>query len=425
MRRVLLGLFVLCALPSSAPAQSSVGFADPRDLDALLAYRLPDWGYRTIGATFDLDGHGSHGEGSNLSTHTSESLDLVWSRESERQAWRLTGAQSGAWSWSQSEWNSRKRTSHGLDGGLSLGAAVNRYVSDSFAVVVSARAAGSYHEGDTVIIDFSSPARKATGQLQAGVAWGRIRDVTPLLQAQRVRERLIAMGRPPLSGDAVLRLASLFARQSGYAQVFDRPDRRFWQDCFGPLVADGQPLTPFEVLSLKEVMVERLGTRRQGWRGDFGAEAGTSMASDRHGTASATPVMNFVWSRNTDLNHQISLSATARYAWRSLALDDGGQGGISCEFEHLWIVADRVVWDTTVGGILNYAEYSNLNIISRFGSAAFRSNCDIYVEDRVRLSTGLGLNWSRNELAGVAPRREQWDWGLSFGLKYDLERTLF
>ena len=86
--------FVAVALVMAAEpafAQTSVGYADPDDLDALFAYRLPDWGWRSWEGTFYF-----RGEGSDVNDRTDTNHDfrmssrLDWFAESERRFWDLT-----------------------------------------------------------------------------------------------------------------------------------------------------------------------------------------------------------------------------------------------------------------------------------------------------------------------------------------------
>jgi Tat protein secretion system quality control protein TatD with DNase activity len=70
----------------------------------------------------------------------------------------------------------------------------------------------------------------------AGIGIGRSRDVTPLIRAQRLSERLEALGRPPLSAHQVQQVAQVLAREEGYRIVFDRPDRSFWRDVLEPML---------------------------------------------------------------------------------------------------------------------------------------------------------------------------------------------
>jgi len=56
MRQGYLFIVCLCLLPTVGAAQTSVGFAQPEDVQTLLDYRLPGWSFRTFDGRLALDG---------------------------------------------------------------------------------------------------------------------------------------------------------------------------------------------------------------------------------------------------------------------------------------------------------------------------------------------------------------------------------
>ena len=87
MRAMLLmalaGLLVPALSTATDPPPSSIGFADPSDIETLLEYRLPTWGYRNWDVGFDLLGSGleSNDDTSRFDVNGRTRLDLF--RESE------------------------------------------------------------------------------------------------------------------------------------------------------------------------------------------------------------------------------------------------------------------------------------------------------------------------------------------------------
>jgi hypothetical protein len=57
MRKLLLGIIVYLCLPFHSLGQESVGFSDPDNIQPLLDYRLPEWGYTNFFLDFSLDGN--------------------------------------------------------------------------------------------------------------------------------------------------------------------------------------------------------------------------------------------------------------------------------------------------------------------------------------------------------------------------------
>src|SRR5262245_35515930 len=84
-------------------AQTSLGFSDPGDLNALLDYRLLDWGYRTGKLNFDLTGSGFNGVWSeNSQAVWQQALNMSWNRESEERISRISVSQRNDWNWGES-----------------------------------------------------------------------------------------------------------------------------------------------------------------------------------------------------------------------------------------------------------------------------------------------------------------------------------
>ncbi len=83
--------------------------------------------------------------------------------------------------------------------------------------------------------------------VRVGIGMGRVRIVTPVIRALRVRERLHAVPQTRLSDEQVQTAARQLARRPGYESVYDRPDKFFWRDFFENVGATDQ--TPFDTKS--------------------------------------------------------------------------------------------------------------------------------------------------------------------------------
>mgnify|MGYP000337876300 CR=1 FL=1 len=86
---------------------------------------------------------------------------------------------------------------------------------------------GSYNRGNSLYVT-------------VGVGLGRARNVAPLIRAQRLSERLKAIGRAPLSPAEIQEVARVLATEHGYRAVYERPDRSFWQDVLMPMLDEGE-----------------------------------------------------------------------------------------------------------------------------------------------------------------------------------------
>lgn len=83
------------------------------------------------------------------------------------------------------------------------------------------------------------------GDLALGAGLGRVRDVTPVYEAQVLAERLLDSGAlaRPLSRAAIERLAALFTVQSEVSYAHGRPSKYFWEEVERVLVEDGALVT--------------------------------------------------------------------------------------------------------------------------------------------------------------------------------------
>jgi hypothetical protein len=437
---VAFGIVADLETPGTASAQTSIGFTHPDSMGALLSYRLPDWGYRTIHLNFGLLGNGYKNSGfpaslSETQASASQALNLQWFRESEQRTWSLFGRQSGSWNWNQTSQEPEDAIASILQGTVSAGAYSRNYISGNLFMFGSASANAQYREQraqEDSNRDLSI-RRDFSGALNLGAGLGRMRDVTPVLQAERINERLQALGRPPVPLEDVLRLASVLAKRGGYDRVFDRPDRQLWRDVLEPLIARGETLSPFETYYLGDVFQEALGSRREGVLVNASAslqretENFANSYSTSFGVTYWGPSVGMEWSHNLNLDHQLSASGNVNYYW--LDFDNGAEGERGVAFvslAHQWVVADRFLWSNGLSGNLTYNEITapaEVRTISRQKAARLLSVFSFYVEDRIRLAPSAEVNWTRQEFEETW--REQMSWHLEFNIVYDLENRLF
>lgn len=425
--RVLNAMFLVgCLLPVAVMAQSSVGFSDPDDLETLLAYRLPSWGYRIWDLGFDLSGSGMDDRGESRSFGLGLEPGLQAYHESEQRTWSLQG---------ESTLRYARRSASTLDGDnerhersflgdLTVRGNLRQYFAENAAVLMSLHLDAGYQESklERGQDEDNRVFRALNERYHVGFGLGRIRNVTPLLRAQRVSERLRSLGRPPLSRREVLSLAATLAQHSGYLTVHDRADKVFWRDVFSSLTGD-QPLTPFEVLYLAEVLEEEIGYRSEGWL--FSLTAWIEHNHDEYhaNELNAGPRVFLGWSHNFDLNHQLSLNLSGSYGWHDNPDNDAGRGEVSLAGAHLWVLADRVLWSTRLRGLFRHGEQKDVDYRHRDLSTSFSSTFDFYVEDHLVLQPTVRVRYDTSEYTGQDVR-SRWNWQYGVTLRYYFEKAL-
>lgn len=114
--------------------------------------------------------------------------------------------------------------------------------------------------------------RDYRGSISLGTGVGRVRDATPVYQAQVLEARLQRTGAltRPLSDDSRRKLAALFATQSDVGFAHQRPNKYFWRELERVLREDGAlapgSLDAYDVFRLLEpVSVSIVVGRLTGW----------------------------------------------------------------------------------------------------------------------------------------------------------------
>lgn len=428
-------LFVLFAslllLPLIATAQTSIGFDDPTDTSQLLEYRLPDWSYQTWNANFGLNGGGRDMNltefdryANNFSTQLGSTYRRDWESDDRDAGVGTSLAGDYRRSHTGLEFSEDKRRQ--LGGNVRLDGYRRQYLGDGpFSGAVRGQTLWTYREesadrrSNDEWTEEATYRRSANHGFSVGAGWGRVRNVVPVLRAHRLSERLQALGRPPLTGAQIQELAHVFSQEYGYRAVFDRSDRHFWEDVLAPLLPQDNPLTPYEIYYLADVLSEDLGVRSQGFR--LGAEYRYSEFNTDDGTIERngrerTPAVVVAWSHNLSLTQQVSVSCNWGYRWINQGEHVAESNDFGGKLSHLWVLADRYLLETSG----EYRHRGDIAVDFRNRSTRLQSVLTVYLEDRVSLNARVGAayDWARS----AEERREDWSWNYSLSLRYHLDR---
>lgn len=424
----------LLTAPPCAPAQTSIGFSDPHNLQALLDYRLPDWTSRVWSASFDLNGSGSDRRVSGrpyIDNRFATNLGTSWrqNREGEKFNHSLWVNLSSNYSRSHSGTDDSETSGHDFRGSYTIEGTLERYLNDGpFSVQATLRDHRRYSEdisswrtdGETTHDDrYSRFSDHAYG---VGLSVGRVRDVTPLLRAERLAERLVALGHPRPDDGQVLRIAEVLATRSGYSQVFQRPDRHFWRDVLEPLLGAERSLSAFEIMYLTEVLNEDLGDRRQGLRlgPRFTYQDGQRSDGNRTSSRRSRSVgVDLVWAHNLSLTRQVFCEAGLWYSLLDQDSDHREFAWSEVTLGHLWNLTDRHLLENT----LHYESDADIATEGREKWVGLRSTLRTWVEDRLSLDASASLNyiWRRSG----SEEYVSWSWSYALGMTYYLDRILF
>jgi hypothetical protein len=409
-------LIAMIATSALVLAQESIGFADPEDIQPLLDYRLPDWGYRNWELSGSLEASGDDDNPLDRQQYLSPRLRYGRYHESERSVRRIAGELSGGFNRLE---GSSQDVLQDMDGRFLLSGRTDRYFRSPWFYSLNAMINADYDESR--LDDMRSVDRSFSHFLSIGLGRGHQRNVVPLLRAKRISERLRALGRDPLSDREVERLAEVIAQRGGYSVVFDRPDRRFWGPVFEILEA-GRPFTAYEVLYLTDVMLEDIGQRIEGGR----IELSTSWWSETFSENSSNNRVNldYSWYHNYGLDYQLGLYLRGLWSWDQNPGRDARFGSLSLGLEHLWVVADRILWSNLLNSLLQYRGYADGSKLSKELSAHFTSRFIFYVEDRWSIVPELSTRENWYDSAGRS-NWNRWSWNLRVSMNYRFGSGLF
>ncbi len=413
-----------------ASAQSSVGFVSPSDVEALLDYTLPTWSYRIWTINGRLSGSGREFVVNDDTTYGNEfTSDLAslftWQWMSDTDERELSMEVDGRYTHHNRNYRSWSSKGHSLMSTMSVDAAVRHYLSPGGAWGgLSVAASHDYSES------VSEPNKSSVGSLdsyghssryrvEAKVGTGRVRDVTPIVRAQRLSERLRALGRPGLSRSQVRRVADILAQEWGYRNVFERSEKNFWSDVLEPIFAGQEPLTPYEILYLRDVLVESIGTREQGSQVGLVSIYTSSQWSDEYEVG-----VFGNWGHNVSLAQQFTADAYATYCWNDYDDRSREYARVSVRLAHLWMMADRYDMRTSViyGNdhyMPSYAANRNNHFIY------FEPQFRIYIEDSLALVTSATVNYSSSRIPDESRLEHGWSWRYGISLEYSLDRVLY
>lgn len=423
-------------VPDAAPR--SVGVSAPDSTQPMRAYRLSTWHWSRWGLRGDGQADWVESAGTRTALDLSPTYEGFW--ESERRTARLDLTPRVSLTYDEGEERpDDSRYSLSVDGDGTY----RRYVRES--VFVFGRGVGRV--GYQNSRDQSRPNGDEAGrqqstdidiqQVRIGVGVGRVRVVTPVVRALRIRERLRTVGTGASMTDADVQAAARqLARRPGYEAVYDRPDKSFWRDLFSKIGAT-EGTSPFDAFYVADVLREPVGVRREGaeirvgptgsyeWRLNRRTVDGqlAEREVDERGT-----VGGFVegrWFRNVTLHHQLGVTAEGVYTHFVDSvdpLDHRLRGFLTAEW--LWVIADRMRLDTELQARLDYRHDPVGNGKFRpFSNSRLRSDLRIFIENSLSLTVGGTLQY-RYENPGEAPASSRVDAGVQFSVDYVLSRML-
>jgi hypothetical protein len=456
-------IIVAAFLSQLLSAQTSIGFRDPLNLRPIRDYRLPAWSYRTLSLDFSFDGSSynhRYGENpsqfnKNLVTSLNPSFHQYFESESRIRDFTISlrteynrADQNNA----PSEYSSQRLFEMMLYSFLDL----KHYLYRDFFLMNDIQLDVRYlnndykgpesYETQSETSGYSNASQKLfDGQIKLGLGIGRVRNVTPVIRALRLVERLRALGRgDSLSAGAVDSIAQTVSKYAGYSNAYDRPTKYFWRDLYSHFQW-AESLKPFEFYYLAETMAENTGTRLEGSDISAGLLLGADSKRYKYGLLNgsrwhAHPHDLFVpgfftqarWYRNLTLNRQIGIELMDEFLKNPhperdydrtniQMIDEWGAFETSYRWgnlvrlspQFLWMVNDRVLWSTDVTASLKHYKRYDTRYNER--SLDLRTSVVVFMENSFSLTTTASAFFDKSTGYQSTSTR---DLALSICLKY-------
>lgn len=441
MSKKLFLLLAICSIPLFAIAQQSIGFSDPDNIQPLLDYRLPEWGYTNFYLDFSLDGNLDRTyleQAEHISTNNEFSIQLApvyyrfYESESRQSNYSFRSTIDYFLDKSNGYQDEKESaTNYNLEFTLNLD---EKFYLDNSDIFLRGGLLGSYDQAKTDLQanqnnsfygqwDF---ARSFETALSFGVGFGRIRNVNPVIRSLRLGERLNALDVGQSMNDQdYISAAEHFTKFNGYQNRYDRPEKYFWGDMNEIISPNLAALNPFDLLYLTDTTLETIGSRQEGWEIqalitlDYSArytedetlESGSELSE----STVFQPSISGSWSKNLSLKHQLGLSANLQ---SFILLDDDGSDPTLAIVSGSWLytITDRILSKTNVTLIQHFTNPR--------GFLTANSEIDYFIENRFSLFSNIVMVHRPKFLDENHDHRSV-QLFFSAGMRYYLKRELF
>ncbi len=458
-------VLVFCSVPSVF-AQESVGFSNPDNIEPLLDYRLPDWGYSNFYLDFDARGTGQDvkvGDTKNVRRNGDFSIEPTYRlfRESEERIFNLNTSvdtryigvvQSSSSSSSDTE---RKRRDFYFD--IDFSTDLREYITNRSFLLGEVNMALDYVSSKRENFDDTgldakniSYDRNFSATPRVGYGFGRVRNVNPNIRAIRLEERAKAVnGGFDFSRQDIQGAADQFTRYNGYQQTYDRPEKYFWSDMDEAMSPNISSLNTFDMLYLTDVLNEAIGTRLEGWEVIGGAEFDYQNDLDRTEENSTVDRSKYIrkraglfvdgrWYENISLTQQWGVTGNAMLSYPlrdgdSNTLEEKRSLSLQAGVNYLWNVSDRFLFRSELSNIYSRSKLEGFSIgggdvFSQWTNRLLlNNNFSYYLENSLSLTLSLNstLTHKGNTQSDATLDARRFNWSAGLGLRYYFSRNLY
>ncbi|MCW9707105.1 hypothetical protein [Fodinibius salsisoli] len=446
-------------------AQHTTGFSDPDDIQQLLEYQLPDWGYSNFLLDFSSGGSfmnsldkdaGPDQELSRRDVNFIINPQYNLYRESER---RILEFDSNV----ELNYGARKDeslpedqtvTDRSWESNLGFDLALREYIAPSIFVIGREDLGVAYRSfseeeriGESLNQDEERFRRNISSETRLGIGIGRVRNVSPVIRALRLKERYgVLTNSNQWNNEEIRATADIFTKYDGYQQRYERPEKHFWQAMDEATSGSISALEAFDMFYLTDVLDESIGQRLEGWELSGGGVFDYRNSLSRIDTPFQDPSFErsisisknagaFIegrWFNNLSLNHQLGFSADAS---RTYPLDANAVAkwntDVRAELSWLWNLADRFLMNTQLSNLYNTFKREDDGFLdgrrSWYNRSQLSSSFIYFIENRLAFNVAVRYSLNYNSLNLSEEFYDKRDTRLSFsaGVKYYFSRNLY
>lgn len=284
--------------------------------------------------------------------------------------------------------------------------------------------------------------------IRVGWGTGRVRNITPMIQALRFRHRYEDRTGETFIPSQVHRLAHLFAKKGGYTLVYDRPAKFF----YAALPADARialrRLSLADLFYLTDTFQELLGQRKEGrdiaggLLMNYSRIAGVySFSEHQKGQIHLGAYARATYYHNLSVNCQVG--GQLKMSWQyplSANTELGTMGRSQLTLEWLWNIIDHLLITHTIQiqsefGWGHPGKFSNLPW-ARNDQYSITGRVEYFIENRISLlaqyrliyeeywNTTRSFSLSPYSSGAYAPHLINRRWDFTIGVQYYFHRQI-
>ncbi len=372
---------------------NSIGFKI-NDHDLIENYQLPTWGY-TFG-NIVLSGNGRYHRTNTANEIFYEnylirlSPDFLRTFESEKINYSLSADVDFYMGYDRSQNEQYENDDIGRFYNFYpvLNGIIDYYIKDNIFMNFSANSRYSYYEENNSQDSRDRIERQISTKSFLGFGIGKVREVSPIFRALRLRERVEALNKGiTLSENQITKLADKFALYPQFASIYDRYEKYFWKEISPILGNDFDAFNLSENLYLTEVMQEYI-KRYQGNEILFGINFWHDYSIDRTGEKAKEiyigPRISFNHFNNINLKYQFGLFTEISYL--NFLTEDSNEDSKFIFYlsnRHLFDFTDRIRWNSDISMDYNYNWFENTK--GYLLTIEFSSVIDYFIENNFSL----------------------------------------